>query len=528
LRSLAKILLPLALAASAALVLATTGRGEEATGPAFGFTEDATKYANDGGDAYFDLFQDLGVTENRVVVFWNPAQPDVIDEQGFLDRLVPQAQKHGVSLVFAVYSRKASSYTRPGAMDQFAAFAAKVAQTYPSVTQFVVGNEPNQPRFWQPQFSKKDGRVLSAGAYTQLLAKSYDALKAVNPAITVYGVGLSPRGNDKPKARSNSSVSPVRFIKEMGKAYRKIGRRAPLMDALAIHIYPDRNTQPPSKGYFWPGIGFPNLDRLKQAFWDAFHGTAQPLFAEDGTEPSSDETGQSPPPLRVKIDEIGWQVKIGADKKALYHGRENVPVVSEQAQASFYRQVVNYALCDESVEAALLFHLIDEDDLDRFQSGVLTVDGAPRLSYQAVKEAIKQGCQGPAAAWRHHTSVEGARARFPRGLRALRRSPALTLKADEAYAWRAGVIRLPSRSVSVSGPVFKTKVEQILKRPSASKGQFALVTRVQGNGRAYWKTAARLRGLSLGPGRYVFAAVFYAVANPERTTVVVGSPLRIS
>ena len=63
--------------------------------------------------------------------------------------------------------------------------------------EFVVGNEPNQPRFWQPQFTSA-GRGASARSYAALLARSYDALKAVGPEIKVIGLGLSGRGNDVP------------------------------------------------------------------------------------------------------------------------------------------------------------------------------------------------------------------------------------------------------------------------------------------------------------------------------------------
>ena len=83
----------------------------------------------------------------------------------------------------------------------------------------MIGNEPNQPRFWLPQFSDT-GKPLAAAQYLPVLAASYDALKAVDPTINVIGVGLSPRGNDQPLAKSNRSRSPVRFLHDLGVAYR--------------------------------------------------------------------------------------------------------------------------------------------------------------------------------------------------------------------------------------------------------------------------------------------------------------------
>src|SRR5436190_22259895 len=105
------------------------------------------------------------------------------------------------------------------------------AHTNTIVKNYVIGNEPNQPRFWQPQFSST-GADLSGAAYEPLLAASYDALKAVDPSINVIGVGLSPRGNDNPFAKDNISTSPVRFLHDLGLAYRASKWNKPLMDEL--------------------------------------------------------------------------------------------------------------------------------------------------------------------------------------------------------------------------------------------------------------------------------------------------------
>ena len=83
----------------------------------------------------------------------------------------------------------------------------------------------------------------------------YDALKGVDPALTVVGVGLSPRGNDRPTAKSNVSTSPVRFLAALGAWYRASGRQRPLMDGLSFHPYPNVATDPLSRGYAWPNAG---------------------------------------------------------------------------------------------------------------------------------------------------------------------------------------------------------------------------------------------------------------------------------
>jgi hypothetical protein len=53
-----------------------------------------------------------------------------------------------------------------------------LATTFPTVKDYVIGNEPNQPRFWAPQYSDT-GKPLAAAQYLPVLASSYDALKAV-------------------------------------------------------------------------------------------------------------------------------------------------------------------------------------------------------------------------------------------------------------------------------------------------------------------------------------------------------------
>ena len=146
----------------------------------------------------------------------------------------------------------------------------------------MVGNEPNLGRFWFPTFNA-NGTIASATTYEAALAASYDALKAVRPDIDVIGIAVSPKGDDRPGSARNT-ISPVRFIKAVGDAYRKSGRKKPIMDNVALHPYPFVNTDPPDKGAPWPQVSVANLDRAEQAFWDGFNGTAQPTFEEAGVQ----------------------------------------------------------------------------------------------------------------------------------------------------------------------------------------------------------------------------------------------------
>jgi hypothetical protein len=511
-----RLLLSLALA----LCLATSAQGAVR----FGVTEDAGKYADDGGATFFPTLTDLGMTQNRITVFWDAAHPAEIQEKAFLDRSLPVAARDGVQIVFSVQPLHPTDVTStPGGALAFASYAADLARTYPQVKRFVVGNEPNQPRFWRPQFSAS-GRPVAAAAYEQMLALSYDALKAVDPTIDVIGLGLSPRGNDDPHARSNVSTSPVRFIHDLGVAYRASGRTRPIMDELAFHPYPNPSSgnDPLLKGYQWPNAGVPNFARIKQAVWDAFAGTGQSTFAEAGWSLAA--PAPAAPPLTLFLDETGWQAAIPPGERSAYTGRENSKTVSEATQARIYDDLVRFVECDPSVTALDLFHLVDESDLDRFQSGLVRADGTHRPSYDAVKSAIAETgglCSGVQAGWRHSTAVAGAVARFGAAGGRGRGRLGFGVSAKETAGFSAGIFRVGGRGLTDSD---RGAIAAALALSGPAPG---LVARASGVVRAYWPARVGFGARSPAPGWYVYAVRLAASMNPSRTALLVGSPFRV-
>src|SRR5919202_3738307 len=220
--------------AAVLVVCSTLVLAGAASATTFGITDDAGKYANDGGASFFATLNDLGMNENRITVQWDPGLPTKILEQRFLDRSVPEAFRHGIDLVFAIYPVRARALVdTPNGVELFAQFAAKVARRYPSVTKIICLNEGNQTRFQQPQFDDA-GKGVAGAVQEAAMAACYDALKAVNPNIDVVGFGFSPRGGDDPDAPSNVSHSPLLFLKEIGDAYRASGRGRPIADDVAI------------------------------------------------------------------------------------------------------------------------------------------------------------------------------------------------------------------------------------------------------------------------------------------------------
>ena len=62
----------------------------------------------------------------------------------------------------------------------------------------------------------------------------------------------------------------------------------------------------------------------------------------------------------------------------------------ESLQAQRYSQALLMAACQPTVRGFLIFHVTDEPDYNRWQSGLYYVDGTPKTSRALVKETIEQ------------------------------------------------------------------------------------------------------------------------------------------
>lgn len=491
--------------ATVALVIA----GGASAAPTFGVAEDATKYADDGGASLYPRIRDLGMTQNRFTVRWNPADPTRIQERGFLDRSLPAAARAGIRIIFDVYPLDTTAFSVDPA-DRgrlFAAYLQTLARTYPQVRDYIVGNEPNEAYFWQPQFGPS-GEQASASAFLPVMAAAYDALKSVDPGIRVIAAGPSAEGNDR------TSTSPVRFLRALGDAYRASGRSAPFMDALGFHIYPRVNSDPPSRQVAWPNTGAADLARLKQAVWDAFAGTAQPTFPEG---PAT----AAPGTLGLVVDEFGWQAAIEPRLLRAYHGTENVPAISEADQAQAYALLIGMLSCDPAVTDAMVFHLLDEADLDRFQTGLLRIDRSERPSYAAVRAAIAASgsCAAPSS-WLHATGVVGAKALFTeRSEPVTRRVFGLSVTALEDADARAGIFR-------VAGPRARIGVGEVDRSLAAASASLKPLVATSKQVKAGWTPRLELR-TSLKPGYYAYAVRLVAAMNPSRAQTFVSRIFRV-
>jgi hypothetical protein len=497
-----------AVAAAAAMLAAVPGASADPM--RYGVADDWSKW-HPCGDVWWQAAKDIGYQDLRLTVQWDETQPAIIPFQANLQAAVTCAVLADLRPILSIYPVHPGAIgSNPDAQAQFAAFVGLVGTAFPDVTNFVVGNEPNVNRFWQPQYVA--GADAAATDYEHTLAASYDALKAVRPDATVWGPAISSRGNDDPRAASNPSHSPVWFIKDLGDAYRASGRTAPIFDEFDMHPYPPvQDTAPFSQPFQWPQVGAANLDRVKQALWDAFHGTAQPIPAEYG----GGRTAAAG--LPIDFDEVGEQTTVTGHAAVYTDAPENVIPISEAEQAARYVELAQIGACDPDVKSILWFPLIDDTGLSSgFQSGQLYADLTPKLSYQAMKDEIAsaQGrCLGGAPAlsrrWVHTTAVIGAAGSFagpgtppgsqprnkPAGLKQLRFS--LTAAEDATY----------TASLVPVGPAGRQ-----------ASGVRAVAT-VSGTLQAYRRPPIALLG-PVRPGRYRIRVVIAAATNADRISTI--------
>ena len=174
---------------------------------------------------------------------------------------------------------------------------------------------------------------------------------------------------------------------------------------------------------------------------------------------------------------------------------------TEAAQAAIYPALLRYVACDPAVEAVLFFGLQDEPNLDRWQAGLMRADGSARPSYASVRAEIAANggnCAGTKRVWRHSTTVDGAKATFPKVRRLPRKVNkwSILARADEDAFFTAGIYRV-------------TRGRTRLKAKALTES---------GRLTAYRTRFVRFPSRRLRPGKYVYSIRFRAEATAKRST----------
>ena len=423
----------------ATLVLA----GSAPAGVIVGVNDDAGKI-NTFSSWVYSTMQSEGLKVNTLTLTWDDTDPMTIPAEDAVTAAVDAAAADGISIEFDLYPVHSQALSggvkcKPSAdplacgdaaeIQAFASWAASVAEAFPTVHQFVVMNECNQPLFDNPQWNAS-GQNQSAAICGRGLAAAYDAIKGVSKSDFVWGVGLSPRGNDNAKAASNSSTSPVKFLGYLGAWFKafaaKTHRTAPLMDGFDFHPYPVPQSLPFKKGYASPNdAALINLPRMYQAFYDAFNGSPQKTI---GQQPGGG--------LPVSLNEVGIQTVpdgneyFGTEVSATPAGGVFGQFATPDYQAQWYSQMLDLVACDPNIRLVNIFHLVDENQLAGWQSGLYFADQTPKESAQTVADWLTStggNCKGKKTPWTpnvaattttkttpaktHHKGATGAKAK---------------------------------------------------------------------------------------------------------------------
>jgi hypothetical protein len=427
--------------------------GAHAGGPGLvlGATEDAVRSTTlVDAKAQMDLVALAGFRAVRITQVWAPGERAISpDDVTTLENVVAAAKLSNVAVLTSVmnFGSRTTPLTETDQSD-FAAYTANVVEQVPELRSLIIGNEPNLNRYWLPQFNA-DGTDAAGPAYETLLAQTYDAVKTVDPGVTVLGGAVSPRGGDVPNG-IRPTHSPTVFIQDMGQAYRDSGRTTPIMDGFAFHPYEDNSSIAPVSGTH------PNTTTIALADYDKLVALLGAAFG-DYTMP-------------IWYDEFGVETQIPLEKQSFYINEEPATTkpVDEATQAAYYRQAIQLAFCQPNVHGLFLFHAFDERDLTGWQSGVYYADDTPKTSLDAVRVAMEESRRGVVAQCDDTLRL----AVHPK---VVQRGAVLTLRCDLDCTYVAQLYRLPGRLlVSKRGRAIGGKPTALALRAPKTKGSYRL------------------------------------------------------
>ena len=211
----------------------------------------------------------------------------------------------------------------------FAGFARRAADRYPFVRNWLIWNEPNQRRWLRPTSPK---------VYAQtLLNPAYAAIHRATRGAKVAGGVTAPRG-------AYEGISPVDFIRGLDRA----GAR---LDAYAHNPYPLHRLETPTEG----GCG--HCETITMATIDRLLREVRKAFG----------------PKRIWLTEYGYQT----------NPPDPLLGVSRIRQARYIGEAALRAYQTPYVDMLIQYLYRDEPNLARWQSGLVTAAGAPKLSLQS-------------------------------------------------------------------------------------------------------------------------------------------------
>ena len=286
-----------------------------AASPSVGFADDATKYSDDGGAQLFDRLKASGAVENRVAVYWDPANPTQIQEKGSLDRFLRSQSRRACA--------SSSASTRASA-NTFQDGHGHPDRRIRRLSQAPRADLPAGARLRRPERAER-GLLAGSPARRHGGERLRGALAAhprrrlrgaggpVDPGIDIAGLGISPAANNRtidiaPSASSTRSAAPT-------------GHPAARRRSWTRSTSTSTRTMPPTTGAGRPlrlaaGIRARRRHPGEAGDLERERGTGQPVFQEPGA---------AGPFLELRIGEIGWQVHAHGGGAEPVHERRERP-----------------------------------------------------------------------------------------------------------------------------------------------------------------------------------------------------------
>jgi len=221
-------------------------------------------------DKTFTTFTNLRVQILRMDLPWgayvakkkptNPTDPnDPAYNWDLYDQFVLNAKRHKMAVIFTIYGTPAwanggKRLNRvPKKMLYLRQFAYAAAKRYsgtfkrtdgvvlPAVRRWMAWNEPNNPVFLQPQWTRAGSRNIPTAAknYAAMCTAIWSGVHATHLKETVACGATDPKGNNKARS-SRPSIAPLTFLS----ALHKYGLRH--FDVYAHHPYYASPTQSPA------------------------------------------------------------------------------------------------------------------------------------------------------------------------------------------------------------------------------------------------------------------------------------------
>jgi hypothetical protein len=334
--------------------------------------------------ASFSALRNLHAGVLRVNLHWGgpfgvaPTRPfDPLDPNdaayrwGAYDQVVVDAAQSGIDVMFTIVDTP--SWANHGLGVNYAPtnfgdlrhFAQAAATRYssnwlttdgrklPTVRLWTAWNEPNNPVFLRPQFVLRDGRwsIESAVIYTRICNAVYLGVHGslVKDEQVACGV-TAPRGNNDPTT-ARASVSPLVFLTAV------YGAGLRTFDAWAHNPYPVRPSEQPTgprshEGGLLGAVSLRNIQNLLDLL-SHFYGNKSLWITEYGY--------QTDPP-------------------------DSIAGVPWDTQARYLTEAFAVARANPRIELMLWFLLRDEPNLGGWQSGLETVSGSRKPSFDAFRQ----------------------------------------------------------------------------------------------------------------------------------------------